>query len=65
MTGREREQVLALLAGGADFRFEAGRRIRFERRGETLCDPAARRPAPVYDSARRTSTGDKKREVGP
>jgi tRNA(Ile)-lysidine synthase len=32
-TGREREQIVALLAGGRDFRFEAGRRIRFRRRG--------------------------------
>jgi tRNA(Ile)-lysidine synthetase-like protein len=36
MTGREREQVLARLAEGGNFRFEAGRRIRFERRGGTL-----------------------------
>jgi tRNA(Ile)-lysidine synthase len=36
MTGREREQVLGRLAEGGDFRFEAGRRIRFERRGGTL-----------------------------
>jgi tRNA(Ile)-lysidine synthetase-like protein len=33
MTGREREQILRLLAAGSDFRFEAGRRIRFRRRG--------------------------------
>jgi tRNA(Ile)-lysidine synthetase-like protein len=32
-TGREREQIIALLASGRDFRFEAGRRIRFRRRG--------------------------------
>ena len=32
-TGREREQIAALLATGRDFRFEAGRRIRFRRRG--------------------------------
>ena len=32
-TGREREQIVALLATGRDFRFEAGRRIRFRRRG--------------------------------
>jgi hypothetical protein len=32
-TGREREQIVALLASGRDFRFEAGRRIRFRRRG--------------------------------
>jgi len=33
MTGREREQIIRLLAAGADFRFEAGRRIRFRRSG--------------------------------
>jgi len=33
MTGREREQILRLVKSGADFRFEAGRRIRFRRRG--------------------------------
>jgi tRNA(Ile)-lysidine synthase len=33
LTGREREQIVALLAEGRDFRFEAGRRIRFRRRG--------------------------------
>jgi tRNA(Ile)-lysidine synthetase-like protein len=31
-TGREREALVARLGSGADFRFEAGRRIRFERR---------------------------------
>jgi tRNA(Ile)-lysidine synthase TilS/MesJ len=36
LTGREREQILGRLAGGGDFRFEAGRRICFERRGGTL-----------------------------
>jgi hypothetical protein len=36
LTGREREQVLVHLRGGRDFRFEAGRRIRFERRGPVL-----------------------------
>ena len=56
--------MLALLAGGADFRFEAGRRIRFERRGETL-SIRPRAPGPVYDSPGRNSRGDKKREVGP
>jgi tRNA(Ile)-lysidine synthase len=34
LTGREREQIVGLLAEGADFRFEAGRLIRFRRRGE-------------------------------
>lgn len=36
MTGRERERILESLEAGGDFRFEAGRRIRFERRGRTL-----------------------------
>jgi tRNA(Ile)-lysidine synthetase-like protein len=35
-TGREREAIVARLGSGADFRFEAGRRIRFERRGARL-----------------------------
>jgi tRNA(Ile)-lysidine synthase len=35
-TGPERERILELLAGGDDFRFEAGRRLRFERRGRLL-----------------------------
>jgi tRNA(Ile)-lysidine synthase len=41
MTGREREQVLARLKRGGDFRFEAGRRVRFQRRGNTLSVRAA------------------------
>lgn len=46
MTGREREQLVARLQRGDDFRFEAGRRIRFERRGATLSiRPAAARRA--------------------
>jgi tRNA(Ile)-lysidine synthase len=54
-TGRERERILALLASGEDFRFEAGRRIRFERRrGRLSIGP--RPGGPVYDSRRRTST---------
>jgi tRNA(Ile)-lysidine synthase len=36
LTGRERERILERMAAGDDFRFEAGRRIRFERRGRTL-----------------------------
>ncbi len=42
LTGREREQILARLSQGCDFRFEAGRRIRFERRGRLLRVAAAR-----------------------
>ncbi|HVE66139.1 MAG TPA: tRNA lysidine(34) synthetase TilS [Thermoanaerobaculia bacterium] len=44
MTGREREQILRLVKSGEDFRFEAGRRIRFRRRGarfEVRLAPAA------------------------
>ncbi len=33
LTGREREQIVRLLAGGADFRFEAGRLISLRRSG--------------------------------
>lgn len=33
VTGRERERIVELLGRGGDFRFEAGRRIRFRRRG--------------------------------
>jgi tRNA(Ile)-lysidine synthase len=47
-TGRERERILALLASGRDFRFEAGRRVRFERRRGRLAIGPRRRP--VYDS---------------
>jgi tRNA(Ile)-lysidine synthase len=43
LTGREREQILARLSQGCDFRFEAGRRIRFERRGQLLRVAAAPR----------------------
>jgi tRNA(Ile)-lysidine synthetase-like protein len=36
MTGRERERIVHLIREGGDFRFEAGRRIRFESRAGTL-----------------------------
>jgi len=46
MTGREREQLVARIGRGGDFRFEAGRCIRFERRGATLAiRPSAARRA--------------------
>jgi tRNA(Ile)-lysidine synthetase-like protein len=62
MTGRERERLLALLAAGLDFRFEAGRRIRFERRrGRLSIGP--RSGVAVYDSPRRTSTKRNNGEV--
>jgi tRNA(Ile)-lysidine synthetase-like protein len=44
LTGAEREKLLDRLASGADFRFEAGRRIRFSRRGSLFsAAPAPRR----------------------
>lgn len=64
MTGREREQVVALLASGRDFRFEAGRAIRFERRGRALA--VGPRPSPgcrMYDPASRTPTRREWREI--
>ncbi|HEX7252435.1 MAG TPA: tRNA lysidine(34) synthetase TilS, partial [Thermoanaerobaculia bacterium] len=36
VTGREREEIRRRLREGGDFRFEAGRRIQFERRGSLL-----------------------------
>lgn len=53
MTGPEREQILRRLVSGGDFRFEAGRRIRFERRGALL---RVRPAAPVYHLPIDTST---------
>jgi tRNA(Ile)-lysidine synthetase-like protein len=54
LTGPSREQLVRLLAGHRDFRFEAGRRILFERRGSTLTvRPRPPAPArPVYDDER-------------
>jgi hypothetical protein len=50
MTGREREHLLALVGSGESFRFEAGRRIAFERRRGVL--RVRRRDAgPVYHAA--------------
>jgi len=51
LTGREREQILDRIFSGADFRFEAGRRIRFERRGRLL-RVALRPPAGPRRAAR-------------
>lgn len=62
MTGRERERLLDLIAGGGDFRFEAGRRIRFERRRGRL-RVRARDAAAVYDDSRANATSDASREV--
>jgi tRNA(Ile)-lysidine synthetase-like protein len=53
MTGGEREQLVRLLSEGRDFRFEAGRRIRFERRGRALTvRPRPSASPPVYDFGR-------------
>ena len=60
-TGRERERILDLLGSGKDFRFEAGRRIRFERRGQRLT--IGPRRGAVYDSRRRTAGKKKKPEM--
>lgn len=50
MTGRERERLLVLVGSGESFRFEAGRRISFERRRGVL--RVRRRDAgPVYHAA--------------
>ena len=62
MTGRERERLLDLVAAGANFRFEAGRRVRFERRRVTL-RVCPRDPGPVYDPARENPTEVRMREA--
>ena len=61
-TGRERERILERLSSGEDFRFEAGRRILFERRRGVL-SIGPRNAGPVYDSRRRTSKKNNKPEV--
>ena len=65
MTGREREQVLHRLGSGKDFRFEAGRRIRFERRRGVLT-VRSRQGAGVYHSRiiGTSSDSEAKPEVG-
>lgn len=50
MTGRERERLVSLVASGMSFRFEAGRRIRFERRRGVL-RVRLREAGPVYHAA--------------
>ncbi|MGE5412948.1 MAG: tRNA lysidine(34) synthetase TilS [Syntrophomonadaceae bacterium] len=50
MTGRERERLVALVASGMSFRFEAGRRICFERRRGVL-RVRLRDAGPVYHAA--------------
>jgi tRNA(Ile)-lysidine synthetase-like protein len=50
MSGRERERLVALVASARSFRFEAGRRIRFERRRGIL-RVRLREAGPVYHAA--------------
>ena len=57
MTGREREQILRLLSCGRDFRFEAGRRVRIQRRGALLTVRPVLSRSAVYHSSIDTSTG--------
>jgi tRNA(Ile)-lysidine synthetase-like protein len=64
MTGRERERLLARLSEAKDFRFEAGRRIRFERR-KGMLRVGLRAPEPVYDPSGKTSKDTGSREVIP
>jgi tRNA(Ile)-lysidine synthase len=67
MTGRERERILELLAGGRDFRFEAGRRIHLERRKGvlTIRPRTASGAAPVYDPEKRAAGEREDREAAP
>ena len=61
-TGRERERLLALVASGMSFRFEAGRRIRFERRRGVL-RVRLREAGPVYHAADIPTTSEMRRSV--
>jgi tRNA(Ile)-lysidine synthase len=51
MTGREREELLRRIAGGRDFRFEAGRRIAIERKGRILAFALRGKRLPGTDPA--------------
>lgn len=55
MTGRERERLVALVASGRTFRFEAGRHVRFERRRGVL-RVRPREAGPVYHADEDTPT---------
>jgi tRNA(Ile)-lysidine synthetase-like protein len=67
-TGREREQILRLLAAGTDFRFEAGRRIRFRRRGARFSVRLAPGAAAAEKGNNRSSgsviLGDRRESLG-
>jgi tRNA(Ile)-lysidine synthetase-like protein len=68
LTGREREQIVRLLATGADFRFEAGRLISFRRRGERfevrLASEAARRKKGNNRAAVSVILADRRESLG-
>jgi len=68
LTGREREQIVRLLAGGADFRFEAGRLISFRRRGERfevrLASEATGRKKGNNRAAASVILGDRRESLG-
>jgi tRNA(Ile)-lysidine synthase len=67
MTGRERERLAELLGAGGDFRFEAGRHIRFERRGSRFsvrASPVSSDSA-VYDATEQTSRSRESEGIGP
>jgi tRNA(Ile)-lysidine synthase len=68
LTGREREQIVRLLARGADFRFEAGRLISFRRRGERfeirLASEATRRKKGNNRAARSVILTDRRESLG-
>jgi tRNA(Ile)-lysidine synthetase-like protein len=65
MTGREREQLIDRLGSGEDFRFESGRRIRFERRGACLTVRLRPEPAPLYDPRDESATRRLREEPAP
>jgi tRNA(Ile)-lysidine synthetase-like protein len=68
LTGREREQIVHLLARGADFRFEAGRLISFRRRGERfevrLASEATRRKKGNNRAAMSVILADRRESLG-
>jgi tRNA(Ile)-lysidine synthetase-like protein len=68
MTGREREQIVRLLARGVDFHFEAGRLISLRRRGEQfevrLASEATRRKKGNNRAAVSVILADRRESLG-
>ena len=68
MTGREREQILRLVKSGGDFRFEAGRRIRFRRQGARFLVRRAPEAVPGKKGNNRIAgsviLGDRRESIG-